>query len=115
MSDEAQRWGRIGGLTAQARHGAEKMTAPARQGFARRFEQLVDPDGVLDPAERAVRAERARRAHMLVLAERSAAVRRARAQARQMNVNEAVGPGANGLAVPAPSPRKLREGATRAR
>jgi hypothetical protein len=43
-----------------------------------RFEKLVDPDGVLDPHERAVRAETARRAHFLQMAARSAAVRRAK-------------------------------------
>ena len=40
------------------------------------FEREVDPTGTLPPAERAARAERARRAYMLTLAARSAAVRR---------------------------------------
>jgi hypothetical protein len=52
-------------------------TAPARAAFLARFEKLVDPDGRLDPNERQVRAEHARRAHMLRLAERSAQARRA--------------------------------------
>jgi hypothetical protein len=76
VSDEARTWGRIGGLTAWSRNGSETMVGPAHRGFRARFERLVDPDGTLDPAERAIRADRARRAHMLSLAARSAEVRR---------------------------------------
>jgi hypothetical protein len=54
------------------------MLAGAHAATARKFELLVDPDGVLPPEERATRAARARRAHMLKLAARSAAARRAR-------------------------------------
>jgi hypothetical protein len=77
-SDEARRaaWGRIGGLKAWSLHDPKEMVGPAHAGFRRRFERLVDPEGVLDPFERAVRADRARRAHMLELAERSARARR---------------------------------------
>jgi hypothetical protein len=71
--------GRIGGLTAWSRHAAETMVAPAHRGFRRRFERLVDPAGALPEAERLARADRARRAHMLTLALRSAEVRRRRA------------------------------------
>ncbi len=71
-------WGRIGGLTAWSRHGPETMVGPAHRGFQARFERLVDPAGVLDLDDRMQRAERARRAHMLKLAERSAEVRRTR-------------------------------------
>jgi len=52
------------------------MVGPAHAGFRTRFENEVDPTGILDPAERAVRADRARRAYMLRLAARSADVRR---------------------------------------
>lgn len=52
------------------------MVGPAHRGFRRRFENLVDPEGRLEPAERERRAERARRAHMLQLAAKSAAVRK---------------------------------------
>lgn len=38
-------------------------TAAARRAFAERWERQVDPDGVLDPDERARRAEHAERAH----------------------------------------------------
>jgi hypothetical protein len=52
------------------------MVGPAHRAFRARFERLVDPDGNLDPVERATRADRARRAHMLTLAAKSAAARR---------------------------------------
>jgi hypothetical protein len=57
-----------------------ERTASARAGFYRRFENQVDPDGVLNPAERAKRAENARQAHMLRMALASAKARRLRAQ-----------------------------------
>lgn len=53
-------------------------TAPARRVAAERFERQVDPDGVLDPAERARRADHARREHMARMALTSARVRRQR-------------------------------------
>lgn len=53
-------------------------TAKARQAFRDRFEREVDPDGVLDPAERAKRANNARRAFYQRLALKSAQARRAR-------------------------------------
>ena len=51
-------------------------TAPARAALAGRFERDVDPDGVLDPVERARRADHARRAHYLRLQLRSVESRR---------------------------------------
>ena len=71
-------WGRIGGLTTQARLGGLAMTAAARRGFLGRFMAEVDPDCRLDPAERNRRAEAARRAHMLRLAAASARARAAK-------------------------------------
>jgi hypothetical protein len=50
-------------------------TAPARTAFLDRFEREVDPDGVLDPAERARRAEHAKKSYFLRLAFRSAKAR----------------------------------------
>lgn len=38
-------------------------TQPAREAFLARFERQVDPDNQLDPAERARRAESAKREH----------------------------------------------------
>jgi len=59
-------------------------TAPARSAFFDRFEREVDPDGVLDPADRRRRAEHARKAHMQRLALKSARARRSRTQAARM-------------------------------
>ena len=55
-------------------------TAPARAAFLHRFERLVDPDGRLSEPERRRRAEAAKKAHFLALAQRSAESRRARRQ-----------------------------------
>lgn len=57
-------------------------TANARKAFNDRFEQQVDPDNELPPAERARRAEHARKAYFLRLALKSAKVRRARAASK---------------------------------
>lgn len=54
-------------------------TAPARQALLDKFELEVDPDGTLDPVERAKRATNARKAYFSRLALRSAQARRARA------------------------------------
>lgn len=43
-------------------------TAPARAGFMARFLDEVDPERLLDPEDRARRADRAMRAHMTRLA-----------------------------------------------
>ena len=51
-------------------------TAPARAAFLARFEREVDPEGLLLPYERAIRAEHALRAHMGELALKSAEARR---------------------------------------
>lgn len=53
-------------------------TTPARDAFAARFENEVDPDRALSPTERARRAESARRAYFTRLALASAKARRAR-------------------------------------
>lgn len=51
-------------------------TAPARDAFNRRFENEVDPDGVLSPEERTRRAASARKAYFTKLALKSAQARR---------------------------------------
>jgi hypothetical protein len=51
-------------------------TAPARAAQMSKFERDVDPDGALDPVERARRAESARKAHFTRMALRSAQARR---------------------------------------
>jgi len=64
-----KRWGHADGVSG---------TAPARKAFLDKFFREADPDGLLSDAERAIRAERLRRAYFKSLAIRSAQVRRAR-------------------------------------
>jgi hypothetical protein len=54
-------------------------TANARKAMLDKFEHQVDPDGTLPAAERARRAEHARKAHFKRLALKSARARRRRA------------------------------------
>lgn len=56
-------------------------TAKARKALLDKFEKEVDPEGVLTPAERATRAEHARKAYFARLALKSAQARRRRAGA----------------------------------
>lgn len=51
-------------------------TEPARRAMLARFEDEVDPDRILDPQDRAQRAEHARKAHFTRLALKSAKARR---------------------------------------
>jgi hypothetical protein len=51
-------------------------TQAARDGFMRRFEVEADPDDVLEPAERARRAEHLRRAYFTKLALASSRARK---------------------------------------
>lgn len=69
---------RMAALTRHAHGDTVKATEPARRGFLAKFEREVDPNGTLDPAERAVRADRALRAHMIALSMKAARARRAR-------------------------------------
>jgi hypothetical protein len=55
-------------------------TAPARKAFLSRFERKVDPEGLLEPKERARRAEHAKKAYFTRL---TLASSRARAHKRQ--------------------------------
>lgn len=59
-------------------------TAPARAALMEKFERQVDPDGVLSPAERAKRAESARKAYFLRLALKSADSRRRKSEAKAL-------------------------------
>lgn len=71
-----------GQIAANARWAATEdrsaATLKARRAFLDKFEQHVDPDGTLTPAERARRAESARKAHFQRLALKSAQARRRR-------------------------------------
>lgn len=74
--EEMARRGRIGAHVTHSRHDPRDLTAPAREAFLLRFEQEVDPDGVLSPDERRRRAEHARKAHMARISRLSAIARR---------------------------------------
>ena len=64
-------------LAAHTLHAAGGTnTEPARKTFLERFDREVDPDGTLPPAERARRAEHARKAYFTRLALKSARARR---------------------------------------
>lgn len=70
---------RIAAHTSWAKTTDRKaQAAPGRAAWIDRFEKQVDPDGVLNPEERARRADQAMRAHMARLALKSAKVRRLR-------------------------------------
>lgn len=56
-----------------------QRTSKARRAADVRFEHQVDPDGVLSPSERSLRAEHARKAYFAALAVKSAQARRQRA------------------------------------
>jgi hypothetical protein len=72
--------GRIGAATKWAScPDRSAATEAARKAAFDRFSRQVDPEGKLPPAERATRAEHARRAHFLKMAAASAKARRERA------------------------------------
>ncbi len=73
---DARTRARLGAFAQHARYDTRETTRAAREAFARRFEREVDPDGVLPEAERARRAEAAKRAHFQRMALRSAQARR---------------------------------------
>lgn len=59
---------RIAAHTLHAKRDPKELTKAGRERFLSRFDVLVDPDGVLDPAERERRAKHARSAHFCRLA-----------------------------------------------
>lgn len=82
MHDESTRQtiaraaGRAGGLRNVARHGPDAVSRAARDGWWLRFEREVDPEGRLNPTERARRARYAMKAHMAELNLRSIQARK---------------------------------------
>lgn len=54
---------RLAALARHARTDGATATQAARSAFLGRFERQVDPNGLLDPAERTRRAELAKREH----------------------------------------------------
>jgi hypothetical protein len=82
MSDPRSVAGYIGAHESWARTpDRSARTAKARAAADARFEREADPDGVLDPAERARRADHLRKAHFARLALKSAQSRRASKEA----------------------------------
>lgn len=75
--EERSRKARIGAYARAAQYDGRVVTRRAREAFLAKFEQEVDPDGVLAPEERARRAEAAKKSYMLRLAERSVKARKA--------------------------------------
>ena len=65
-------------MAAHALHAkvdSRQHTEPARRAFMDRFDDQVDPDRVLPPAERARRAEQAKKAYFVGLALKSSQAR----------------------------------------
>lgn len=63
--EEARQRGALGAHVRWSRTADRSAaTAAARAAALSRFEREVDPDGVLTPEERAVRAKHAKAAHM---------------------------------------------------
>jgi len=75
--------GRIGAHVSHSRHDSRELTANARAAFQSKFEAEVDPDSILEPEERARRADQARRAYYADLAYKSAIARQKRASPRR--------------------------------
>lgn len=67
---------------ARTPHREERM-APANRAREARWEQQVDPDGVMTPADRAKAAASARKAFYQRLAMKGVAARRAKAASRR--------------------------------
>jgi hypothetical protein len=59
---------RIAALARWSQQDGSAGTHAARSAFLERFDRQVDPDGQLEPAERARRAEAAKREHFQRLA-----------------------------------------------
>ncbi|WP_134667896.1 hypothetical protein [Amycolatopsis sp. CFH S0078] len=76
--EQRSRAARVAIYTRLATEDRKEMTAAANRANRGRFERQVDPDGVLEPGERARRAEFARKAYFTQLAAKSAAARQKR-------------------------------------
>lgn len=80
--------GRIDAYIVHSRHDGRELTRPTREAFWSKFEFEVDPEGTLDPVERARRADMARKAHFARLAYLSAKARRRQADRRGDTVDD---------------------------
>jgi hypothetical protein len=77
---------RMGGLAKWANCDDRRAaTAPARKALHDKFEAEVDPDGKLDPATRAAKADAARRLYYQRLSYQAAKARKANAAKRNAN------------------------------
>lgn len=74
---------RIAAHSLHAQYDSRELTAAGRKAFMDSFERKVDPEGVLDPAERRRRADHARKAHFTAMALKSAQARRQRREQRR--------------------------------
>ncbi len=79
----------IAANTRWSREDPAPGAARGQAGLLARFERQVDPDNKLAPAERARRADAARKAHMQRLALASAKARAARRSAAQREATSA--------------------------
>jgi len=77
---------RIGAYSLHATRDGKETTARARAAFLARFERDVDPDGALDPVDRAKRANAALKAHMARMALGRAKARAVRKTAKNPNL-----------------------------
>jgi hypothetical protein len=75
--------GRLGAYPLHSRYDSAKLVRPAREAFWAKLEREVDPDRLLDPDERARRADMARKAYFTRLAIKSAQARANKARRRQ--------------------------------
>lgn len=73
--EQRARAGRAAMYTRLAREDRTEMTAAARAAAMDRFEREVDPNGELDPVERARRAEYAKKAYFTALSRKAVAAR----------------------------------------
>ncbi|MGI8790290.1 MAG: hypothetical protein ACR2I4_05340 [Actinomycetota bacterium] len=67
---------RLAAHKLHSKYDSRELTAPARRAFLARFEREVDPEGVLEPAERRRRADHAKKAFFTKLALASSRARR---------------------------------------
>lgn len=82
--------GRIGAYTVHSRYDSREITKAGREAFWSKFERQVDPDGLLDPIERARRADMARKAYFSKLALASAKARAKKRHLRESRVSQQV-------------------------
>lgn len=82
--------GRLGAYSQHAQHDTKKTTEKARATWNEHFVDQVDPNRILDEAERDRRAKAARQAHYTRMALRSAQARRTRKTSRNNPNDEGI-------------------------